>query len=147
MEGKFMVMRKSYTNEEKRAILMRAVEIGVAKAAKEYEMSYQTLLNWWKKKDELIGDQTDTVNHINEQIKSIQEEIDNLFETIKTKKTKLKELQKQKAKEEKEEAKRKEKEEKEKAKRKEAEEKQQLLNALLESDKSVDEILEFLNAE
>ena len=103
MEGKFMVMRKSYTNEEKRAILMRAFEIGVAKAAKEYEMSYQTLLNWWKKKDELIGDQTDTINHINEQIKSIQEEIDNLFETIKTKKTKLKELQKQKAKEEREE--------------------------------------------
>ena len=142
-----MVMRKSYTNEEKRAILMRAIEIGVAKAAKEYEMSYQTLLNWWKKKDELIGGQADAVNCINEQIKSIQEEIDNLFETIKTKKTKLKELQKQKAKEEREEAKRKEREEKKEAERKAEEEKKQLLNALLESDKSVDEIMEFLNAE
>ena len=140
-----MVMRKSYTNEEKRAILMRAIEIGVAKAAKEYEMSYQTLLNWWKKKDELIGGQADTASHIAEQIKSVQEEIDDLVETLKAKKNQLKDLQKQKAKEEREEARRKEREEKKEAERKAEEEKKQLLNALLESGKSVDEIMAFLN--
>ena len=138
--------RKSYTNAEKKEILIRAMAIGVGKAAKEYDMSYQTLLNWWKKKEEFLGDQSVSGSDTDEKIQYVQAEIDNLNEAIKAKKAELKELLKQKAKEAREEAKRKEKEAKAEAERKVEEEKKQLLNALMESGKSIDEIMAFLNA-
>ena len=138
--------RKSYTNAEKKEILIRAMAIGVGKAAKEYDMSYQTLLNWWKKKEEFLGDQSVSGSDTDEKIQYVQAEIDNLNEAIKAKKAELKELLKQKAKEAREEAKRKEKEAKAEAKRKVEEEKKQLLNALMDSGKSIDEIMAFLNA-
>ena len=138
--------RKSYTDAEKREILIRAVEIGVGKAAKEYDMSYQTLLNWWKKKEEFLGDQSVSGSDTDEKIQYVQAEIDDLNEAVKAKKAELKELLKQKAKEAREEAKRKEKEAKAEAERKVEEEKKQLLNALMESGKSIDEIMAFLNA-
>ena len=138
--------RKSYTNAEKKEILIRAVEIGVGKAAKEYDMSYQTLLNWWKKKEEFLGDQSVSGSDTDEKIQYVQAEIDDLNEAVKAKKAELKELLKQKAKEAREEAKRKEKEAKAEAERKVEEEKKQLLNALMESGKSIDEIMAFLNA-
>ena len=138
--------RKSYTDAEKREILIRAVAIGVGKAAKEYDMSYNTLLNWWKKKEEFLGDQPISGSDTDEKIKYVQDEINSLSETVKAKKAELKELLKQQAKEAREEAKRKEKEAKAEAERKVEEEKKQLLNALMESGKSIDEIMEFLNA-
>ena len=138
--------RKSYTNAEKKEILIRAMAIGVGKAAKEYDMSYQTLLNWWKKKEEFLGDQSVSGSDTDEKIQYVQAEIDNLNEAIKAKKAELKELLKQKTKEAREEAKRKEKEAKAEAKRKVEEEKKQLLNALMDSGKSIDEIMAFLNA-
>ena len=138
--------RKSYTNAEKKEILIRAMAIGVGKAAKEYDMSYQTLLNWWKKKEEFLGDQSVSGSDTDEKIQYVQAEIDDLNEAIKAKKAELKELLKQKAKEAREEAKRKEKEAKAEAERKVEEEKKQLLNALMESGKSIDEIMAFLNA-
>ena len=138
--------RKSYTNAEKKEILIRAMAIGVGKAAKEYDMSYQTLLNWWKKKEEFLGDQSVSGSDTDEKIQYVQAEIDDLNEAVKAKKAELKELLKQKAKEAREEAKRKEKEAKAEAKRKVEEEKKQLLNALMESGKSIDEIMAFLNA-
>ena len=138
--------RKSYTNAEKKEILIRAMAIGVGKAAKEYDMSYQTLLNWWKKKEEFLGDQSVFGSDTDEKIQYVQAEIDELNEAIKAKKAELKELLKQKAKEAREEAKRKEKEAKAEAERKVEEEKKQLLNALMESGKSIDEIMAFLNA-
>ena len=138
--------RKSYTNAEKKEILIRAMAIGVGKAAKEYDMSYQTLLNWWKKKEEFLGDQSVSGSDTDEKIQYVQAEIDDLNEAIKAKKAELKELLKQKAKEAREEAKRKEKEAKAEAKRKVEEEKKQLLNALMDSGKSIDEIMAFLNA-
>ena len=138
--------RKSYTNAEKKEILIRAMAIGVGKAAKEYDMSYQTLLNWWKKKEEFLGDQSVSGSDTDEKIQYVQAEIDELNEAIKAKKAELKELLKQKAKEAREEAKRKEKEAKAEAERKVEEEKKQLLNALMESGKSIDEIMAFLNA-
>ena len=138
--------RKSYTNEKKKEILIRAMAIGVGKAAKEYDMSYQTLLNWWKKKEEFLGDQSVSGSDTDEKIQYVQAEIDDLNEAVKAKKAELKELLKQKAKEAREEAKRKEKEAKAEAKRKVEEEKKQLLNALMDSGKSIDEIMAFLNA-
>ena len=138
--------RKSYTNAEKKEILIRAMAIGVGKAAKEYDMSYQTLLNWWKKKEEFLGDQSVSGSDTDEKIQYVQAEIDNLNEAIKAKKAELKELLKQKTKEAREEAKRKEKEAKAEAERKVEEEKKHLLNALMESGKSIDEIMAFLNA-
>lgn len=138
--------RKSYTNAEKKEILIRAMAIGVGKAAKEYDMSYQTLLNWWKKKEEFLGDQSVSGSDTDEKIQYVQAEIDDLNEAVKAKKAELKELLKQKAKEAREEAKRKEKEAKAEAERKVEEEKKQLLNALMESGKSIDEIMAFLNA-
>ena len=138
--------RKSYTNAEKKEILIRAMAIGVGKAAKEYDMSYQTLLNWWKKKEEFLGDQSVSGSDTDEKIQYVQAEIDDLNEAIKAKKAELKELLKQKAKEAREEAKRKEKEAKAEAERKVEEEKKQLLNALMDSGKSIDEIMAFLNA-
>lgn len=138
--------RKSYTNAEKKEILIRAMAIGVGKAAKEYDMSYQTLLNWWKKKEEFLGDQSVSGSDTDEKIQYVQAEIDDLNEAIKAKKAELKELLKQKTKEAREEAKRKEKEAKAEANRKVEEEKKQLLNALMDSGKSIDEIMAFLNA-
>ena len=96
--------RKSYTNAEKKEILIRAMAIGVGKAAKEYDMSYQTLLNWWKKKEEFLGDQSVSGSDTDEKIQYVE------------------------------------------AERKVEEEKKQLLNALMESGKSIDEIMAFLNA-
>ena len=83
--------RKSYTNAEKKEILIRAMAIGVGKAAKEYDMSYQTLLNWWKKKEEFLGDQSVSGSDTDEKIQYVQAEIDDLNEAVKAKKAELKE--------------------------------------------------------
>ena len=145
--------RKSYDDELKKEILKSAAKVGAAKAAKENGVSYQTLLRWMKdstadavdsgkqavkkagKKVEEVS--VGTLESINEQIAQTEEEINQLTAALNERKAALKELQKAKAKAEKIL-------EKEEALKKEAAEKEQVLAALKNSDKSLDEILAFL---
>ena len=134
-------MPKKYTPEEKARILARATEIGAAAAAREAGVSYNGLLKWMhaaknpvtavKSGMEMTGD---LVEKIGAQISMKEEEIQNLEAALKAGKTELKELLKAKA-----------KAEKEKEMAKAAEEKKQLVEAVMNSGRSMEEILEFLN--
>ena len=131
-------MPKKYNPEEKARILARAAEIGAAAAAREAGVSYNGLLKWMhagkesvKSGMELTGD---LVESLSAQISSKEEEIREIEESLKGRKGELKELLKAKA-----------KAEKEKEKVKEAEEKKKLVEAVMNSGRSMEEILEFLN--
>ena len=131
-------MPKKYTPEEKARILARAAEIGAAAAAREAGVSYNGLLKWMHagkesavKGMELTGD---LVEKIGAQISMKEEEIKELEESLKGRKAELKELLKAKA-----------KAEKEKEMAKAAEEKKKLVEAVMNSGRSMEEILEFLN--
>ena len=134
-------MPKKYTPEEKARILARAAEIGAAAAAREAGVSYNGLLKWMhaaknpvtavKSGMELTGD---LAEKIGAQIEAKEEEIKELEESLKGRKAELKELLKAKG-----------KAEKEKEKVKEAEEKKKLVEAVMNSGRSMEEILEFLN--
>ena len=134
-------MQKKYTPEEKARILARAAEIGAAAAAREAGVSYNGLLKWMhaaknpvtavKSGMELTGD---LVEKIGAQISMKEEEIKELEESLKGRKAELKELLKAKA-----------KAEKEKEAAKAAEEKKKLVEAVMNSGRSMEEILEFLN--
>ena len=134
-------MPKKYTPEEKARILARAAEIGAAAAAREAGVSYNGLLKWMhaaknpvtavKSGVEMTGD---LVEKIGAQISMKEEEIKELEESLKGRKAELKELLKAKV-----------KAEKEKEKVKEAEEKKKLVEAVMNSGRSMEEILEFLN--
>ena len=131
-------MPKKYNPEEKAQILARATEIGAAAAAREAGVSYNGLLKWMhagkesvKSGMELTGD---LVERLSAQIESKEEEIQNLEASLKDRKAELKALLKAKG-----------KAEKEKEKVKEAEEKQKLVEAVMSSGRSMEEILEFLN--
>ena len=134
-------MPKKYTPEEKAHVIARAAEIGAAAAAREAGVSYNGLLKWMhaaknpvtavKSGMELTGD---LVERLSAQIESKEEELQNLEASLKDRKTELKELLKAKA-----------KAEKEKEKVKEAEEKKKLVEAVMNSGRSMEEILEFLN--
>ena len=131
-------MPKKYTPEEKARILARAAEIGVAAAAREAGVSYNGLLKWMhagkasavKSGMELTGD---LVEKIGAQIEAKEEEIKEIEAALKDRKAELKELLKAKA-----------KAEKEKEAAKEAEEKKKLVEAVMNSGRSMEEILEFL---
>ena len=135
-------MPKKYTPEEKAHVIARAAEIGAAAAAREAGVSYNGLLKWMhaaknpvtavKSGTELTGD---LVEKIGAQIEAKEEEIQNLEAALKAGKTELKELLKAKA-----------KAEKEKELFDAAEQKKQLVEAVMKSGKSVDEILEFLKS-
>ena len=132
-------MPKKYTPEEKARILARAAEIGAAAAAREAGVSYNGLLKWMhagkasavKAGMEMKGD---LVEKIGAQISMKEEEIREIEESLKDRKAELKELLKAKG-----------KAEKEKEKVKAAEEKKQLVEAVMNSGRSMEEILEFLN--
>ena len=132
-------MPKKYNPEEKAQILARAAEIGAAAAAREAGVSYNGLLKWMhagkaravKAGMEMTGD---LVERLSAQIEAKEEEIREIEAALKDRKAELKELLKAKA-----------KAEKEKEKVKEAEEKKQLVEAVMNSGRSMEEILEFLN--
>ena len=131
-------MPKKYTPEEKAHVIARAAEIGAAAAAREAGVSYNGLLKWMhagkesvKSSMELTGD---LVEKIGAQIEAKEEEIREIEESLKGRKAELKALLKAKA-----------KAEKEKEKVKEAEEKKKLVEAVMSSGRSMEEILEFLN--
>ena len=132
-------MPKKYTPEEKAHVIARAAEIGAAAAAREAGVSYNGLLKWMhagkasavKVGMEMTGD---LVEKIGAQISMKEEEIQNLEASLKDRKTELKELLKAKV-----------KAEKEKEMAKAAEEKKKLVEAVMSSGRSMEEILEFLN--
>ena len=131
-------MPKKFAEEEKAQILARVAEIGAAAAAREAGVSYNSVLKWMKgsanaikKGVEMTGD---LVERLNAQIEAKEEEIREIEAALKGRKAELKELLKAKA-----------KAEKEKEKVKEAEEKKQLVEAVMNSGRSMEEILEFLN--
>ena len=131
-------MPKKYTPEEKARIIARAAEIGAAAAAREAGVSYNGLLKWMHagkesavKGMELTGD---LVEKIGAQISMKEEEIKELEESLKGRKAELKALLKAKG-----------KAEKEKEAAKAAEEKKKLVEAVMNSGRSMEEILEFLN--
>ena len=131
-------MPKKYTPEEKARILARAAEIGAAAAAREAGVSYNGLLKWMHagkesavKGMELTGD---LVEKIGAQIEAKEDEIREIEAALKDRKAELKELLKAKV-----------KAEKEKEAAKAAEEKKKLVEAVMSSGRSMEEILEFLN--
>ena len=131
-------MPKKYTPEEKAHVIARAAEIGAAAAAREAGVSYNGLLKWMHagkesavKGMELTGD---LVEKIGAQIESKEEEIREIEAALKDRKAELKELLKAKV-----------KAEKEKEAAKAAEEKKKLVEAVMNSGRSMEEILEFLN--
>ena len=132
-------MPKKFTEEEKARILARVAEIGAAAAAREAGVSYNSVLRWVhegpanavKKGVEMPGD---LVERLVAQIEAREEGIKELEEALKERKAELKELQKAKM-----------RAEKEKELLDAAEEKKKLVEAVMNSGKSVDEIMAFLN--
>ena len=131
-------MPKKYTPEEKAHVIARAAEIGAAAAAREAGVNYNSVLNWMhagkesvKSSMELTGD---LVEKIGAQIEAKEEEIREIEAALKDRKAELKALLKAKA-----------KAEKEKEMAKAAEEKKKLVEAVMSSGRSMEEILEFLN--
>ena len=145
-------MPKRYTPEEKAQILARVAEIGGPAAAKEAGIHYNTVLNWMKAstsgnvkgvKDTVKAGAEKLPTHPGEALESInadiaakEAEIHSLEETLKQKKSELKALQKNKA-----------KAEKEKELFDAAEQKRQLIEAVMNSGKSVEEIMGFLQGQ
>ena len=131
-------MPKKYTPEEKAHVIARAAEIGAAAAAREAGVNYNSVLNWMhagkesiKSGMELTGD---LVERLSAQIEAKEEEIREIEAALKDRKAELKELLKAKV-----------KAEKEKEMAKAAEEKKKLVEAVMSSGRSMEEILEFLN--
>ena len=132
-------MPKKYTPEEKAHVIARAAEIGAAAAAREAGVSYNGLLKWMhagkaravKAGMEMTGD---LVERLSAQIEAKEEEIREIEAALKGRKAELKELLKAKV-----------KAEKEKEMAKAAEEKKKLVEAVMSSGRSMEEILEFLN--
>ena len=143
-------MPKRYTPEEKAQILARVAEIGAAAAAKEAGVNYNSVLNWVKAAPtvtsagnsvkntvkKIAALPVEALERINADISKTEAEIQNLEETLKLKKSELKALQKNKA-----------KAEKEKELFDAAEQKKQLIKAVMNSGKSVEEILTFLQGQ
>ena len=131
-------MPKKYTPEEKAHVIARAAEIGAAAAAREAGVSYNGLLKWMhagKEKVKAGVEMTgDLVEKIGAQIEAKEEEIKEIEAALKAGKSELKELLKAKV-----------KAEKEKEAAKAAEEKKKLVEAVMSSGRSMEEILEFLN--
>ena len=120
------------------AIFTRTTEIGISKAAKEYEVPYATVAKWMSASTPL---NTDTAACI----AACKEEIGKLDKALKAKRNELKRLLKQKEKEDRAAERRRAAEAKTEADRKAAEDREKLIQALSESGKSVEEILRFLN--
>ena len=143
-------MPKRYTPEEKAQILARVAEIGAAAAAKEAGVNYNSVLNWVKAAPtvtsagnsvkntvkKIAALPVEALERINVDISKTEEEIRNLEETLKQKKSELKDLQKNKA-----------KAEKEKELFDAAEQKKQLIEAVMNSGKSVEDIMGFLQGQ
>ena len=132
---------KTYTLAEKAHILARVSEIGAAAAAREAGASYNSVLRWVKEGKDTVKNGAEklaalpgeVVEKINAEIEAKEEEIRYLEENLKIRKSELKELQKAKA-----------KAEKQKEVFEKAEEKKRLAEAVMNSERSVEEILEFL---
>ena len=131
-------MPKKYTPEEKAHVIARAAEIGAAAAAREAGVNYNSVLNWMHAGKESINSGMeltgDLVERLSAQIEAKEEEIREIEAALKDRKAELKELLKAKV-----------KAEKEKEMDKAAEEKKKLVEAVMSSGRSMEEILEFLN--
>lgn len=147
-------MRKTYTTEEKNNILARVAEIGAAAAAKEAGASYNSVLRWVKESKQSLDGAVEAVSNavktgekkisahpeeilekIRAEIEIKEEEIKEIEESLKLRKNELKELQRAKV-----------KAEKEKEAFEEAEQKKQLVEAIMKSGRSAEEIINFLNS-
>ena len=138
-------MPRKYTKEEKTHILALVAEIGAVAAAKETGASYQIVLKWMKENttsfDGSVKDgvskfatfPAEVVEKLNAEIENKEEEIKGLEETLKMRKAELRELQKAKV-----------KAEKEKELFEAAEEKKKIVEAVMKSGRSAEEIMEFL---
>ena len=136
-------MPKKYTPEEKARIIARAADIGAAAAAREAGVSYNGVLKWIHAGKEGVKSGVEKIaalpdekiELLNDQISAKEEEIREIEESLKGRKGELKELLKAKA-----------KAEKEKEMVKAAEEKKKVVEAVLNSGRSMDEIMSFLNS-
>lgn len=129
-----------YTPEQKTRIMESAAAIGATAAAKENGVSYATVLKWMKETKDTVSEKAKdisagTVKAINGQISSLEQEIADLTQQLNEKKAELKTLQKAR-----------EKAEKLAAKEKDAAETKKLVNAIMKSGKSVEEVLTLLNS-
>ena len=124
--------RKSYTPAEKSQILERVSEIGATAAAKEAGVSYQTVLKWVNGRVNKVT--ALPVKKMVSDIEAKEEEIRDLEESLKLRKAELKAMQKAKTNADKEN------ERLEKAKKN-----LELIEALMKTGRSAEEILEFLN--
>ena len=138
-------MPKRYTPEEKAQILARVAEIGGPAAAKEAGIHYNTVLSWMKAstsgtvkavKEKLAAHPGEVLAQLTADIAATENQIRNLEETLKQKKSELKALQKYKT-----------KAEKEKELFDAAEQKRQLIEAVMNSGKSVEDIMGFLQGQ
>jgi len=136
-------MPKKYTPEEKAHVIARAAEIGAAAAAREAGVSYNGVLKWIHAGKEGVKSGVEKIaalpdekiELLNDQISAKEEEIREIEESLKGRKGELKELLKAKA-----------KAEKEKERVKAAEEKKKVVEAVLNSGRSMEEIMSFLNS-
>ena len=132
-------MPKRFTEEEKAKILTRVAEIGAAAAAREAGASYNSVLRWVKEgpsvKKGVETSAGDLLERLNAQVEAKEEGIKELEEQLKERRAELKALQKAKT-----------KAEKEKEAIDSAEKKKKLVEAVMNSGKSMDEIISFLNS-
>ena len=136
-------MPRKFTTEEKSQILARVAEIGATAAAKEAGVHYNSILKWMKESKDTVKAGAEKIatmpgealERIGAEIAAKEEEIRGLEVALKDKKAELKELQKAKA-----------KAEKEKELFDAAEQKKQLVEAVMKSGKSLEEIMSFLNS-
>ena len=82
-EEKKTMARKSYTEEEKQAILKRAAETNISAAAKEFGVSRMAITNW--QKNEKVGEIKEKIEDVKEKIEDVRDTVD--AEKIEAKKT------------------------------------------------------------
>ena len=124
-----------YTQEQKTEIIKKAKEIGAAAAAKAEGVSYPTVLKWMKENGASAAEKVknlpgDSVAVLDTQIKSVESDIDKLCGEIAEKKEELKALRKAK-----------EKAEKVEKAAAEAAQKKAIIDAVLKSGLSLEEVV------
>ena len=118
-------MPKKYTPEEKAHVIARAAEIGAAAAAREAGVSYNGLLKW-------MHAAKNPVTAVKSGVEMTGDLVEKIGAQIEAKEEEIREIEAVKAEKEKEAA-------------KAAEEKKKLVEAVMNSGRSMEEILEFLN--
>ena len=124
-EEKRTMPRNAYTPRQKREIIKKAKTIGAAAAAKESGVSYNTVLRWMKENEKPLPQNTQMGFDL--EIATIKTEIEKLTAQLNEKRTELKTLKKEKE-------------------AREAAEMKALMRKIVESGKTVDEVLELLQS-